>query len=156
MQQIIVNRRLKTYTSGLYRQKVTAGICEAQVSDKPSLWLEMPFIRKKGCGDGIFFTHYGLFDAIHRSRQGKGIFGSRLASLVRWALNCRTCGDWVQSGSNQVIATNWGIGQTKQRSNKGSLAASQAENQKTNHLKCTPMHAEQTEGTRAPCPVRKL
>ncbi|KAM6103455.1 uncharacterized protein LJ206_014212 [Theristicus caerulescens] len=43
----------------------------------------------------------------------------------------------VQSGNTHTIATNWGISQANQSSNKCSLAASQDENQKTSHLKCT-------------------
>ena len=44
------------------------------------------------------------------------------------------CG--VQSGKAHTIATNWGISQANQSSDECSSAASQDENQKTNHLKC--------------------
>jgi len=44
-------------------------------------------------------------------------------------------GDDVQSVNADVIASNWGISQANQSSNKCSLAASQTENQKASHLK---------------------
>ena len=60
------------------------------------------------------------------------MFASRLASLVR----LEDLGGRVQSGNAHAIAANWGRSQANQSSDKCSLAASQDENQKTNHLKC--------------------
>ncbi|GAB0208591.1 hypothetical protein GRJ2_003324800 [Grus japonensis] len=47
----------------------------------------------------------------------------------------RDSGGRVQSANAHATATNWGISQANQSSDKCSLAASQDENQKTNHLK---------------------
>ncbi|GAB0205340.1 hypothetical protein GRJ2_002999600 [Grus japonensis] len=46
---------------------------------------------------------------------------------------CRHQGGGVQSGNAHAIASNWGISQANQSSNKCSLAASQDENQKASH-----------------------
>lgn len=67
---------------------------------------------------------------IHLSTRGKGIFRSRLFNLVRQALNWRTWQGSGQSGNAHAITSNWGISQEK-----CSLASSQDENQKANHLK---------------------
>ena len=39
--------------------------------------------------NGVFFNDDNMLgkDGIHLSKRGKGIFSSRLANLVRWALN---------------------------------------------------------------------
>lgn len=50
-------------------------------------------------------------------------------------IDVKDLGDTVQSGNTHAIATNWGISQANQSSDKYSLAASQDENQKTNYLK---------------------
>ena len=56
-----------------------------------NFWLH-GWCRHEGFGfydNGTFFDDYSLLgrDGIHLSRRGKGIFGSRLANLVRRALN---------------------------------------------------------------------
>ncbi|GAB0184010.1 hypothetical protein GRJ2_000866300 [Grus japonensis] len=86
--------------------------------------------------NGTFFDDYNLLerDGIHLSRKGKEIFGSRLANLVRRALNRRTRGGGVQSGNTHAIASNWGISQVSQSSNKCSLAALQDEFKKDKEL----------------------
>ena len=61
-----------------------------------NFWL-CGWCRREGFGsydNRTFFDDYSLLgrDGIHLSRRGKGIFGSRLANLVRWALNRRTWG----------------------------------------------------------------
>lgn len=49
----------------------------------------MPFIDKKNCSDRPFLDVYSMLgrDGIHLFRKGKGIFGSRLASVVKRAIN---------------------------------------------------------------------
>jgi len=47
----------------------------------------------------------------------------------------KNSGGEVQSHNAQVISSSWGVSVANQSSNKCSLAASQIENQKTNHLK---------------------
>ncbi|GAB0204056.1 hypothetical protein GRJ2_002871200 [Grus japonensis] len=84
--------------------------------------------------NGTFFD-YNLLerDGIHLSRRGKGIFGSRLANLVKQAL--KDSGGGVQNGKAQANAYNWGISQANQSSDKCPTTVSQDENQKANHLK---------------------
>lgn len=69
-------------------------------------------------------------------------FGSRLTSLIRQALNWKTWG-MVSKVAVLTASDPGGNKQASQSSSKCSLAASQAENQKANHLKgvgalCTP------------------
>lgn len=65
-------------------------------------------------------------------RSGKGIFGSRLANLLRWDLSWRFEGilnlKWLHLCH---VPTSWEISQANQSSNKCSLASSQGEDQKT-------------------------
>ena len=87
--------------------------------------------------NGTFFNDYNLLggNGTHLSRKGKGIFGSRLSSLMWRALNWSTCGGAGQSHNAKDILSGWGIRVANQSSDKCSLAVSQADKQKSNNLK---------------------
>ena len=80
--QVIFSSILPVRGKGAARNR-----CRMQIN----FWLR-GWCHREGFGfydNGTFFDDYSLLgrDGIHLSRRGKGIFGSRLANLVRWALN---------------------------------------------------------------------
>ncbi|GAB0208991.1 hypothetical protein GRJ2_003364800 [Grus japonensis] len=71
-----------------------------------------------------------------RSREKRqGNLWQQAGQLGEVGFKLKDSRDGVQSGNAHAIASNWGISSANQSSDKCSLAASQDENQKANHLK---------------------
>lgn len=82
---------------------------------------------------GIFSGHYSLLDDL--PRVDKGIFGSRQASFVRWALKWRSRGP-VSKVTMSTSLRPTGNEPDWAEKQQNSSAASPHENQNAKHLKC--------------------
>ncbi|KAK4826412.1 hypothetical protein QYF61_008945 [Mycteria americana] len=75
-------------------------------------------------------------DLIVKSVNKKGNLWQQAGQLGEMGFKLKDLGGGVQNGNAHTFATNCGISQANQSSDKCSLDASQDENQKTNHLQC--------------------